>query len=42
MLAGDMWSGYYEFGQAGYSTVPGIFFDQMFSSDEVKEVGSTY
>lgn len=42
MLAGDMWTGFYEFEQAGYSTTPGIFFDEIFSSDEVKEVGSTY
>lgn len=42
MLAGNKWSGYYGFMQDGNSTVPGIFFDQIFSSDENNEVGSTY
>lgn len=42
MLAGNKWSGYYAFEQAGHTTVPGIFFDQIFSSDENIEVGSTY
>lgn len=42
MLAGNMWTGYYEFEQGGYSSVPGIFFDEIFSSGKVEQVGSTY
>ena len=42
MLAGDTWVGYYEFEQAGNSSAPGIFFDEIFSSDAITEVGSTY
>ena len=42
MLAGNKWDGYYVFEQAGLTTTTGIFFDQIFSSDENIEVGSTY
>ena len=40
MLAGNKWDGYYAFEQAGHSTTPGIFFDQIFSSDGNFGVGS--
>ena len=40
MLAGDMWTGYYEFEQAGNISAPGIFFDQIFSCDGITEVCS--
>ena len=42
MIAGDTWVGYNEFEQAGNSSAPGIFFDEIFSSDAITEVGSTY
>lgn len=42
MLAGNMWSGYNNFDYSGHSTVPGIFFDEIYSSDRYLGVGSTY
>ena len=42
MLAGDTWNGYNDFNYSGYSTVPGIFFGEIYSCDGYIGVGSTY